>query len=115
MDCFASTCPDCQSRNFKIHTLYETLHHGRRRIFCCTDCGRFFSETTNAFLAGIRKPITVIVQVLKARTEGVGLNAASRIFNVARNTIVNWERRLGGVKRTLTLYALLKRVVAQTC
>jgi transposase-like protein len=107
MDCFAPACPDCQSKNLKIHTVYETRNHDRRRIHRCVDCDRFFSETSNAFLAGIRKPIGVIVQVIKARTEGMGLNAASRTFDLAKNTIMDWERRFGGIKQTLTLYALL--------
>jgi len=70
-------------------------------------CGHYFSPTSNTFLAGVRKPVSLIVQVIKARTEGLGLNAASRTFNVAKNTILDWERRFAGIKETLLLYALL--------
>ncbi len=40
-------------------------------------------------------------------TDGIGLNAACRTFDLAKNTILNWERRFGGVKQTLLLYSLL--------
>jgi hypothetical protein len=46
--------------------------------------------------------------VVKARTEGMGLNAASRTFEVSKNTVIDWERRMGGLKRTLTLYSPAK-------
>jgi len=47
------------------------------------------------------------VAVLKARTEGLGLNATCRTFNLAKNTLLNWERRFSAMKQTLLLYALL--------
>lgn len=107
MDLLTIACPSCQCREIKRHTAYKTFNHGQRTIYRCTVCGHYFSPTSNTFLAGIRKPVGVIVQVIKARTEGVGLNAACRIFNLAKNTILNWERRFVGIKETLLLYALL--------
>lgn len=107
MDLLTITCPSCQSQKFKRHTSYETKHNDQRYIYCCIDCKRCFSSTTNTFLAGIRKPVSLIVTVLKARTEGLGLNAACRTFNLAKNTLLNWERRFSEMKQTLLLYALL--------
>ncbi len=102
-----SVCPDCQSRDIAQHSLYETKSHGERWIYRCQDCGRHFSQTKGTFLEGIRKPISLIVQVIKARAEGMGVNATTRVFGVSKNTIIDWESRLSGIKATLLLYALL--------
>jgi len=107
MDFISTACPDCQCKLLKRHTVYETINHGQRTIFCCVNCGRHFSPTINTFLAGIRMPVSLIVQVIKARTDGMGLNAACRTFDLAKSTILNWERRFCGVKQTLLLYSLL--------
>lgn len=76
MAIFTVTCPSCQCPEFKRHTNYETEHNGRKDIYCCINCEAFFSSSANTFLAGIRKPVSLIMTVLKARTEGLGLNAA---------------------------------------
>lgn len=91
----------------KQHTLYGTQNHGQRAIFQCKACGQYFSQTCNTFLAGIRKPISLIITVIKARTEGIGLNAACRTFELAKNTILAWEMRFAEIKTILLLYALL--------
>jgi len=49
----------------------------------------------------------VIWQVLKARTEGMGLNAAARTFDKAKNTILAWERKCIDLHQVLFLYALV--------
>jgi hypothetical protein len=54
----------------------------------------------------IRKPISLIVLVIKARIQGMGLNATSRVFGVSKNTIVDWENRFGVIKKVLLVYAL---------
>ena len=52
-------------------------------------CPTYFSETKKTLLAGLKTPVSVIWQVLKARTEGMGLNAAARTFEKAKNTTLN--------------------------
>lgn len=108
MENTAIACPSCNSRELKRHTSYKTKNHGQREIFRCTVCNRYFSPTANTFLAGIRKPISFIVQVFKARTEGMGFNATCRVFGVAKNTLLDWEIRLSKIKTTLLLYALVQ-------
>jgi hypothetical protein len=54
-------------------------------------------------LAGIKKPISLIIQVINSRTEGLGLNAACGIFEIAKNTLLNWEMKFSEIKRTLLL------------
>ncbi len=48
-----------------------------------------------------------MIEVLKARTEGQGLNATARVFGVSLNSIIDWEWRLSELKPTLLLYGLL--------
>src|SRR5215813_4194351 len=50
-------------------------------------------------LAHLKTPISVIVQVLSALTEGVGINAATRLYGVSKNSIYRWQERLSGVKK----------------
>jgi hypothetical protein len=49
----------------------------------------------------------VIWQVLKARTEGMGFNAAARTFEKAKKTILAWERKCSDLHQVLFLYALV--------
>jgi transposase-like protein len=107
MEALKPTCPFCSCNETKRHTCYETQHHGRREIFRCVDCGYYFSKTFNTFLAGIRTPISVVIKVITARTEGLGFNATCRTFAIGKNTLLDWERRFCGLKQTLLLYALL--------
>jgi hypothetical protein len=50
---------------------------------------RFFSETKGTFLEGLKKPISFIIQVLKSRSEGMGFNAACRVFDIGKNTLLD--------------------------
>jgi IS1 family transposase len=54
----------------------------------------------------IRKPISLIWQVIKARTEGGGLNAVARIFDIAPNTVLAWERKFCDLRKILFIYSL---------
>lgn len=108
------TCPSCNSQNTKIHTNYDTMNHGQRVIHKCNECERFFASTFNTFLAGIRKPISLIIQVMMSRTEGLGFNAACRTFEIAKNTLLDWEMKFSGIKQTLLLYALVHSFIKLT-
>jgi transposase len=50
-------------------------------------------------MAHLKTPISVIVQVLSALTEGVGINAATRLYGVSKNSIYRWQERLSGLKK----------------
>jgi hypothetical protein len=82
-------------------------------LYKCATCGQVFSETKGSVIEGLKKPLSLIAQVLKARSEGMGFNAACRVFEIAKNTLLNWERRLSGMKETLMLYALLHTFISQ--
>jgi hypothetical protein len=51
--------------------------------------------------------------ILDALNDGMGINAACRVFKVSKNTIYAWLERLGDLKETLLLYALCHRFLEQ--
>ena len=81
MELLQIKCPTCHSAVLQSHTTYATQHHGRRILYKCTNCPTYFSETKQTLMAGLKTPVSVIWQVIKARTEGMGLNAAARTFD----------------------------------
>ena len=107
MELLQITCPTCQSSVFQYHTTYATQHHGSRIIYKCASCPGYFSETKKTLMAGVKTPVSVIWQVIKARTEGMGLNAAARTFEKAKNTILAWERKFLELQHVLFLSALV--------
>ena len=46
--------------------------------------------------------------VLKVRSEGLGVNATCRVFAIAKNTLLNGERRFAALRETLMRYALMQ-------
>jgi transposase-like protein len=107
MELLQRKCPTCHSAVLQSHTTYATQQHGRRIIYKCANCPTYFSETKNTLMAGLKTPVSVIWQVVKARTEGMGLNAAARTFEKAKNTILAWERKFRDLHRVLFLYAVV--------
>src|SRR2546422_11381293 len=107
MELLRLKCPVCHSSDMKYHSLYTTKNHGGRVIYKCEHCPVYFSETKNTLMEGLKTPVSVIWQVLKARTEGLGLNAAARTFEKAKNTILAWERKFLDLQQVLFLYAMV--------
>ena len=106
-------CPYCNSEKCEVYQSYETLNCGNRKLYQCATCQRVFSETKGTFLEGLKKPISLIVKVLNARSEGMGLNAACRVFDIAKNTLLDWEQRFADLKETLMMYALMNTFLVQ--
>ena len=112
MELLQIKCPMCHSAVLQSHTTYTTKNHGRRIIYKCDHCPVYFSETKNTLMAGLKTPVSVIWHVLKARTEGMGLNAAARTFEKAKNTILAWESKFVDLHRVLFLYAVVHEFLA---
>ena len=68
-------------------------------MYHCSSCTRTFSETSHTPLAQLKTPIALVVQVLAALTEGVGINAATRLYGVSKNSIYRWQERFSGLKK----------------
>jgi transposase-like protein len=107
MELLRLKCPGCHSFDIQYHSPYTTKNHGGRVIYKCEHCPVYFSETKKTLMEGLKTPVSVIWQVLKARTEGMGLNAAARTFEKAKNTILAWESKFAELHQVLFLYAVV--------
>jgi transposase-like protein len=106
-------CPACGSDHLKVHTVY-TVHQGKKRsIYQCRSCNVYFSETFGTPFARLRTPLSRIQTILDALNEGMGFNAACRVFRVSINTLKDWLMRLSKVKEVLSLYAVCHQFLSQ--
>ena len=64
MELLKKKCPNCKSPAIRYHKKYDTKGHGTRTIYRCEGCGNRFSETKNTFMEGVKKPISLIWQVI---------------------------------------------------
>jgi len=82
-----------------------------RQLYKCDDCGCCFSETRNTVIEGLRTPVSRIIIILTALTEGCGVNAVTRIFSVGKNSLYRWQERLSALQQTLLLYSLCHQFI----
>jgi transposase-like protein len=111
MELLQLKCPSCKSYDIHSHTPYSTKNHGVRVIYQCQSCLDYFSETKNTLMEGLKTPVSMIWIVIKARTDGMGLNAATRTFEFAKNTILSWERKFSDLHQVLFLYTLIHEFI----
>ena len=112
MELLRLKCPVCHSADIHHHSLYITKNYSGRVMYKCDTCPAYFSETKHTLLEGLKTPVSVIWQVIKARTEGRGFNVATRTFDKAKNTILAWERKFLDLHQVLFLYALVHEFLA---
>lgn len=106
-------CPACAGENFRPHTTYTVQNGEQRQIYCCADCGEYFSQTKNTPIENLRTPLSLIQLVLDALNNGLGINATSATFHVSKNSIYLWQERLAGLKGVLLVYALCHEFLEQ--
>ena len=92
-------CPYCHGKNVEAQRTYTIQCGAPRTLDHCAPCARSFSETRHTPIAQLKTPIALVVQVLAALTEGVGINAATRLYGVSKNSIYRWQERLSGLKK----------------
>ena len=92
-------CPYCDGQNIAEQRIYPIPCGAPRTMYHCARCERAFSETSHPPLAHLKTPIAIVVQVLAALTEGVGINAATRLYGVSKNSLYRWQERLSGLKK----------------
>ena len=92
-------CPYCKGKNVEEQRTYTIKCGAPRTMYYCSSCERSFSETSSTPIAHLKTPIVLVVQVLTALTEGVGINAATRLYGVSKNSIYRWQERLSGLKK----------------
>src|SRR5712691_3318705 len=83
-------CPYCDGKNVEEQNTYTIKCGAPRTMYHCAPCERAFSETSNTPIAQLKTPIAIVVQVLAALTEGLGINAATRLYGVSKNSIYRW-------------------------
>lgn len=108
-----NSCPNCKSHQIDTHKKYQIKTGAERQLYYCHGCQSYFSETKDTFLFGLRTSISRIILVLDTLTEGLGINAATRVFSVSKNSIYRWQGRLSELKKTLLLYALCHQFLQQ--
>ena len=113
MDLFSHPCPGCASNDVHPHTCYSTQTHGTRTVYHCRGCDIYYSETFATPIAGLTTPLSRIIKILKARSEGMSLNATARTFSVSKKSVIDWERRLAALKPTLMFYSVLHEFIHQ--
>jgi transposase-like protein len=92
-------CPYCNGKSIEGQRTYTIQCGEPRTLYHCFPCARSFSETCHTPIAQLKTPIALVVQVLSALTEGVGINAATRLYSVSKNSIYRWQERLSGLKK----------------
>ncbi len=92
-------CAHCGWKNVQGYRTYAIKDGEQRTMSHGSSCDRAFSETRNTPIAQLQTPISVIVHVLSALTEGLGINAATRLYGVSKNSIYRWQERLSGRKK----------------
>src|SRR5215475_812965 len=95
-------CPYCDGKSVEAQRTYPIQCGAPRTMYHCASCAQSFSETHHTPIAQLKTPIALVVQVLSALTAGVGINAATRLYGVSKNSIYRWQERLSGLK-TLTV------------
>ena len=92
-------CPYCNGKNVEEQSTYTIKCGAPRTMYYCASCERSFSETSRTPIAHLNTPIALVVQVLTALTEGVGINAATRLYGVSKNSLYRWQERLSGLQK----------------
>jgi hypothetical protein len=82
-----------------------------RQLYKCNDCDCCFSETKNTVPEGLKTPVFRIIMILTALSEGLGINATTRVFSVGKNSIYRWQNRLSSLRQTLMLYSLCHQFI----
>jgi len=62
-------------------------------------------------MENLRKPISLIACVIRSRTEGAGLNATARTFEISKNSVLKWEKGFVRLNRAPHVYSLAHRFI----
>lgn len=107
-------CPECGSSSQHPHRTYETLHNGVRQLYQCGDCGSLYSELHGSPMAHLKTAISKVASVFRVRSEGLGLRATARCFDIHKNTVAKWESKFAAQKAPLMLYAVCHEFIHLT-
>ncbi len=106
-----SKCPFFHSKEINEYKNYTTKCNGPRTLYICLNCEHTFSETTGSFLHRLRKPIFMVVLVLKSITDGMSFNACCRTYGISSNTLYDWIEKTAPIKKSLFLFSLCHQYI----
>jgi len=92
------TCPnpDCSLKgkldkgNIIRHSYYITSQ-GRRRRYCCKECGRTFSSIYGTPYYRLPRPRTLFDEVVHKSIHGIGISSIAEIKRMAWGTVARWQ------------------------
>jgi hypothetical protein len=73
-------CSEWGCQQTEAHKSYAVKAGGVRRLSYCPACKGYFSETPNTPLANLKTPLSRIVEIVQALTEGLRVKAVCRVF-----------------------------------
>lgn len=65
-------------------------------------------------MENLKSPISKVASVIRIRSEGLGLRATGRCFDIHKNTVSEWESRFAAQKAPLMLYAICHEFIQLT-
>ena len=95
--------PDCDdygqvgANNIRTHS---RLHH---QVYC-NSCKQIWGITKGAFFYNLKAPVSLILEVLKLLSEGMGLRAVSRSKGVTTDAISTWVLKAADHVNDVTVY-----------
>jgi len=67
----------------------------------CDACGRHFSENKGTFFYRKKTDRDTITKALKSTVEGTGIRATARVFDLGKNTVLEWVKEAGAYSQDL--------------
>ncbi len=64
------------------------------QTYRCKACSKRFNELSGTPMQRLRTPVATVSKALKGRTEGLGVRATARVFDVSHSTVLRWEQRV---------------------
>jgi len=92
---------------------YKTSWGDVRQMFQCQWCGKRVSETRGTVFFGLKTPQETIYRAVACLTEGLGIRATARVFEVKVDTILLWLKRAGQHSEKVSFYLMRKLHVDQ--
>jgi transposase-like protein len=71
------------------------IHSRKERRYKCTCCQKTFSERTGTAVFGIKKPVSLFVQVTILLAHGCPLQAIVAAFELDERTVADWQQKAG--------------------
>lgn len=94
--CWNEECVHYQKRD--KGNIKPSYYYGKDKdilMLKCTTCGKKFSENKGTIFFRKRIKKDTIVKAMKSTSEGTGIRATGRIFDVNKNTILSWVNESG--------------------